>query len=183
MRQRLSDDGFLVIGKITQPYGLMGGLRIWPLTDDPRRFQRLTETVLEAPGGIRQTCTVTGVRAEKKGVVLFCREFEKVEQVKQFIGGTVQIPPSEVVQLPKDSYFQHDLWGLAVYLEDGRYLGEIEEIWPTGSNDVWVVRDGPHERLIPAIKAVVAEVDLGQKRVTLRFMEGLLEPGSIPERS
>ncbi|MBI3995155.1 MAG: PRC-barrel domain-containing protein, partial [Nitrospirae bacterium] len=71
--------------------------------------------------------------------------------------------------------FQHDLLGLGVYLEDGRYLGEIREIMPTGSNDVLVVRDGPRERLIPAIKAIVAEVDLPGKRMVLRYMDGLLE--------
>lgn len=169
-----SDTDWVVIGRITKPFGLKGGLRIHPLTDDPSRFLRLTTTVLESPGGTRLACTIAEARVERKDVVLFCRELETIEQAERFIGGTVRIPPAEVIPLPKDSYFQRDLLGLKVYLEDGRYLGEIREIWPTGGNDVLVVRDGPREYLIPAIKAVVAEVDLRMKRMTLRWMKGLL---------
>lgn len=170
-----SDHDWVVIGAITKPFGLKGGLKIKPLTDDPDRFQQLMTTVLEAADGMQQTCTVTEARVEKGSVTLFCREIETIEQVERFIGGTVRIPRSEVVNLPKDSYFQHDLLGLKVYLEDGRYLGEIEEILPTGGNDVLVVRDGERERLIPAIKSIVSEVDLPRKRMVLRFMKGLLD--------
>jgi 16S rRNA processing protein RimM len=170
-----SDKDWVVIGAITKPFGLKGGLKIHPLTDDPDRFRQLTTTVLEAADGMQQTCTVTEARVEKRSVTLFCREIETVEQVERFIGGTVRIPRSEAVQLPKDAYFQHDLLGLGVYLEDGRFLGEIKEILPTGSNDVLVVRDGDRERLIPAIKLLVSEVDIPHKRMVLRFMKGLLE--------
>ena len=170
-----SDPGWVVIGAITKPFGLKGGLKIRPLTDDPGRFQQLTTTVLEAADGMQQACTITEARVGKGSVTLFCREIETIEQGERFIGGTVRIPRSEVVNPPKDSYFQHDLLGLKVYLEDGRYLGEVQEIFPTGSNDVLVVRDEERERLIPAIKSVVSEVDLPRKRMVLRFMKGLLE--------
>jgi len=170
-----SGDDWVVIGAITKPFGLKGGLKIHPLTDDPDRFQRLATTVLEAADGTRETCTVTEVRVERDSVTLFCRGIETIEQAERFVGGTVRVPRPEAVNLPKDSYFQHDLLGLKVYLEDGRYLGEIREILPTGGNDVLVVRDGERERLIPAIKSVVSEVDLPRKRMVLRFMEGLLE--------
>ncbi|MBI3995446.1 MAG: 16S rRNA processing protein RimM, partial [Nitrospirae bacterium] len=138
-----SGDEWIVIGWITKPFGIKGGMKIRPLTDDPGRFLKLTTTVFEAADGTRQPCTVTDVRADHESVTLFCREIETVEQVERFVGGTVRIPRSEAVRLPPDAYFQHDLLGLGVYLEDGRYLGEIREIMPTGSNDVLVVRDGP----------------------------------------
>ncbi|MBI3810698.1 MAG: 16S rRNA processing protein RimM [Nitrospirae bacterium] len=170
-----SDQDWIAIGAITKPFGLKGGLKIHPLTADPGRFRRLTTTVLEAADGMQQTCTVTEARVENGSVTLFCREIETIEQVERFVGGTVRIPRSEVVNLPKDSYFRHDLLGLKVYLEDGRYLGEIQEILPTGGNDVLVVRDGERERLIPAIKSVVSEVDLPRKRMVLRLMKGLLD--------
>jgi len=168
-------DDWVVIGEITKPFGLNGGLKIRPLTEDPDRFRRLAEAVLEASDGTRQVCTIADIRTDRDSVVLFCREIDKVEQAKRFVGGTIRIPRSEAIPLPKDTYFQHDLLGLRVYLEDGRYLGEIREIWPTGSNDVLVVRDGERERLIPAIKSLVVEVNLQEKRMVLRWMEGLLD--------
>jgi len=170
-----SEQEWIVIGEITKPFGLKGGLKIRSLTNDPDRFGRLRETVLEASDGTRQTCTITEVRTDGKSVTLFCREIDSIERAERFIGGTLRIPPSETVQLPKDSFFQHDLLGLGVYLEDGRYLGAVESIWPTGGNDVLVVRDGARERLIPAIKSLIVQVDLPRKRMVLRFMEGLLE--------
>lgn len=166
---------WLVIGRITAPYGLKGGLKIRHLTEDPKRFLKLSTTVLEAPDGTCATCTVREVRVRNREVILFCRELNGIDQAEQFIGGIVRIPRSQAVSLPADTYFQHDLIHLKVYLEDGRYLGEIQEIWPTGSNDVLVVRDGDRERLIPAIKAVVSSVDLVRRRMTLRWMEGLLD--------
>lgn len=171
----MSADDWIVIGRITKPFGLNGGLKVRPLTEDPGRFRRLAGAVLEAADGSRQTCTVADVRTDRNSVILFCREIDRVEQVKAFVGGTVRVPRTEAIPLPPDSFFQHDLLGLRVYLEDGRYLGEIQEIWPTGSNDVFVVRDGERERLIPAIKSLVAEVDLSGRRIILRWMEGLLD--------
>ncbi|HTN44602.1 MAG TPA: ribosome maturation factor RimM [Nitrospiria bacterium] len=173
--ERASLDDWVVIGEITKPFGLKGGLKIRPLTEDPGRFRRLAGAVLEAVDGTRQTCTIDEVRTDRDSVVLFCREIETVEQVERFVGGTVRIPGSEAIRLPQGSYFQHDLVGLQVYLEDGRYLGVIREIWPTGGNDVLVVRDGERERLIPAIKSIVIAVDLTEKRMVLRWMEGLLD--------
>ncbi|HET6464858.1 MAG TPA: ribosome maturation factor RimM [Nitrospiria bacterium] len=171
----MSADDWVVIGEITKPFGLNGGLKIRPLTEDPGRFRRLAGAVLEAADGMQQTCTLVDVRTDRDSVILFCREIDKVEQVKRFVGGTVRIPRSEAIPLPPNSYFQHDLLGLRVVLEDGRYLGEIREIWPTGGNDVLVVRDGERERLIPAIKSLVVEVNLQEKRMVLRWMEGLLD--------
>jgi len=171
----VSADDWVVIGEITKPFGLNGGLKIRPLTEDPGRFRRLAGAVLEAADGMQQTCTLVDVRTDRDSVILFCREIDKVEQVKRFVGGTVRIPRSEAIPLPPNSYFQHDLLGLRVVLEDGRYLGEIREIWPTGGNDVLVVRDGERERLIPAIKSLVVEVNLQEKRMVLRWMEGLLD--------
>jgi 16S rRNA processing protein RimM len=170
-----AEDPWIVIGAITRVFGLKGGLKVRPLTDDPDRFLELDKAVLETADGMEQTCTLTEVRAVSGSVTLFCREIDTVERARRFIGGTVRIPRSEAVRLPIDSYFQHDLIGLAVYLEDGRYLGEVRSILPTGGNDVLVVRDGPRERLIPAIKSVVARVDLRDRRMILRYMEGLLE--------
>jgi len=170
-----SGQDWVVIGAITKPFGLKGGLKIHPLTDDPERFRHLTTAVLEAADGTRQDCTVTEVRVEGAAVTLFCGGIETIAQAERFLGGTIRVPLGEAVTPPKDSFFQHDLLGLKVHLEDGRYLGEIEAIWPTGGNDVLIVRDGERERLIPAIKSIVARVDLPQKRMVLRYIEGLLE--------
>ena len=168
-------EDWVVIGEITKPFGLKGGFKIQPLTFDKDRFSKLTMLVLTTPRGEWKNVTLSDLRVDPNSVVLFCKELIKVEQVKPFIGGTVRIPPSEMIELPEDSYFQHDLLDQKVFLEDGRYLGEIKEIWATGSNDIFVVRDGERECLIPALKSFVSRVDITRKRITVRWIEGMLE--------
>jgi 16S rRNA processing protein RimM len=63
--------------------------------------------------------------------------------------------------------------GLQVRTEEGRLLGVIEEILPTGSNDVYVCRGGEREILLPAIADVIREIDTKKGFVTVRLLEGL----------
>ena len=62
---------------------------------------------------------------------------------------------------------------MRVWTTEGEFLGRVEEILFTGSNDVYVVRDGDQEVLIPAISSFVREVDIGQKRLIVHLIEGL----------
>ena len=78
-----------------------------------------------------------------------------------------------------DEYFWHELIGLRVYLNTGRYIGTIEHILATGSNDIYVVRDGESESLIPAIHDVVVEIDLKDRKMVIVEMEGLLNLNEV----
>ncbi len=77
--------------------------------------------------------------------------------------------------LPEGSYYQFEIIGLNVYLENGARLGRIESIMETGSNDIYVVKEEGKEFLIPALASVVIEINLPERRMTIRPMQGLLE--------
>jgi 16S rRNA processing protein RimM len=64
---------------------------------------------------------------------------------------------------------------MAVYDKERRYLGTIVEIIYTGSNDVYVVRNGTQETLIPALRDVVRTIDLERGEMRLFTAAGLLE--------
>ena len=87
----------------------------------------------------------------------------------------IQIPEEDRIALPEGSYYQFEIKGLDVYLEGGRFLGKVTDILRTGANDVYVVGQGEKEYLIPALRSVVKEINLSEKRMTLHPMEGLLE--------
>ena len=78
--------------------------------------------------------------------------------------------------LPPGQYYQFQLMGLEVWTSDGKRLGQVAEILPTGSNDVYVVQGEDGELLIPAIEDVVKSVGLETGRITVELIEGLL-PG------
>jgi 16S rRNA processing protein RimM len=75
---------------------------------------------------------------------------------------------------PEGEFYWHDLEGLTVYTDDGACLGRVEEFFPTGSNEVLVVRQGAQETLLPFIKDVILAVDAAQGQLRVRVIPGLL---------
>jgi 16S rRNA processing protein RimM len=71
-------------------------------------------------------------------------------------------------------FYWFDLEGLDVYTEDGECLGRVEEFFPTGSNEVLIVRKGSQEILLPFIKDVVLAVDEARRILHVRAIPGLL---------
>ena len=83
------------------------------------------------------------------------------------------IPQSELPELDEDTYYWVDLIGMKVYTTTDQFLGRIESILETGSNDVYVVKKHETEVLIPALESVVLEIDLEHNRMQVDLPEGL----------
>jgi 16S rRNA processing protein RimM len=174
----MSED-LIIIGKAIGTHGLGGALRIFALTDDPARFSGLKRVILVTKDGQERSCTLTSVRIEKSGAVIACREISSIDDAQAFLQGWVKIPVSEAIPLPEDRFFQFDLIGMSVYLSDGGFVGKLEDILETGSNDVFVVRNGDTEHLIPALKSIICEVDVVHKKMTVSKWEGLTENDAL----
>lgn len=85
------------------------------------------------------------------------------------------IDRKDAIKLPKDTYFIRDLIGIEVYTNDGEKLGIIDDIFKTGSNDVYVVRNSLGKQiLLPAISSVIEKIDLENKKVTVNLIKGLI---------
>lgn len=177
------DEELIIIGKTLKTHGLKGALRVAPLTDVPKRFQGLKSVILETRSGIKKSCTLEAVRESASGgkahIVLACREITSAEEAAPYVQGWVKIPRSQTIPLPKNQFYHFDLMGMAVFFEDGQHLGTLEEILKTGGNDIFVVRHGSREYLIPAIREVVRAVDVQQKRMVLQRISGLIEDDAV----
>ena len=70
------------------------------------------------------------------------------------------------------------LWiyfGLEVYTDEGKFLGILDDIFNTGSNDIYIVKDELGKQiLLPAITEVVKEINLNEKKIIVHILEGLL---------
>ena len=160
---------FLIIGRVLAPWGLKGDLKAEIHTDFPQRFAPdRTVYVGQTP------MTIERSRIHKGNVILKLAGIDSVEQVEGIKGKYLQIPQSESMPLDDDEYYQFQLIGLEVSTSEGRLLGVIERILPTGSNDVYVVKGQDGEFLIPAIEDVVKQVDLDKRTMTIEEIEGLL---------
>lgn len=96
------------------------------------------------------------------------------DQATKLVGSKLFIPESELPELDEDTYYWYELIGIEVYTSEEEFLGRIESIIETGSNDVYVVKKKQKEVLIPALESVVLEIDLQQKRMVVDLPEGLV---------
>lgn len=165
---------YFEIGKITGTHGIRGTMRVFPTTEDPSRFERLKEIIVEIRGK-RETFHIQKVAFHKQFVLLTVKEIIDINVAELYKNGRILIPDAMAIPLGEDEYYNRDLYGLKVVTEEGEELGELTEIFPTGSNDVYVVKkDGKgKELLLPAIKDCIKNVDLENGVMTVKLLEGL----------
>lgn len=181
-RLRASEpSAWVEVARVVRPHGLEGALVFALHGDDPTNLLRAETVRLRgAPGCIE--FRVLSLRAAGRGgrrgrVQLVARlaALHSRAQAEAWVGAGVSIPPSVLEPLGEGEYYWRDLLGLTCRTLDGRELGVVEEIWPTGSNDVLVVRASGRETLVPALRDVIARVDLEAGVVWIDPPRGLLE--------
>ncbi len=102
------------------------------------------------------------------------KDIENIEEAKMIVGSFLEVERKNAVKLPKETYFIFEIIGLEVYDENNIFLGKVENVISTGSNDVYVVKSKDKEELfIPAIREVVKNVSLEKKRITIKMVDGL----------
>lgn len=165
----------ITIGQITTAQGIQGEMRVIPLTDFPERFNQLTEVFIHMDNELVRH-QVVSVRPHNQFILLKLQDIDDRDQALLYRNTLIQIPKSQLMPLPKGHYYLFQIVGLMVYLESGQYLGRVQDILRTGSNDVYQVVDDNHrEFLVPALREVVAEINLEEQKMVIRPMPGLLE--------
>lgn len=160
----------LVVGRILGPHGLKGEVKVEILTDFPERFGLLETVYL---GEELSPVVIEGQRFNKNRIILKLPGCDDREGAGKLRGQFIHVPVEEAMPLGDGEYYLYEILGLEVWTEEGEYLGCVEDILFTGSNDVYVVKNGDREVLIPALSDVVTEVDTDRGRLTVRLMEGL----------
>jgi 16S rRNA processing protein RimM len=171
-------EALLLIGRVIGPHGVRGLVKIVS-------YARSEDTLLGAGriylkqslGKISEYEILSAV--PHKGFSLIRLEgLGSRDQVESYRGAEILIRKAAVSR-DKDEYFWHELIGLRVFLETGRYLGTVKEIVPTAANDIYVVREGKEEFLIPAIHDVVKTIDLENGKMIISEVEGLLDLNEV----
>jgi 16S rRNA processing protein RimM len=159
-----------VIGRILGAVGLTGDVRAQVLTDFPERFGMLRTVHV---GDNLRPYRVEGATLDGDQVVLHLTGVNDAAAAQALRNADLQVPIAEAMPLERDQYFWHQIEGLAVWTEEGEYLGRVTEVLRTGSNDVYVVETGDRELLLPAIDEVIRDVDLARQRLTVHLLPGL----------
>jgi 16S rRNA processing protein RimM len=124
----------------------------------------------------RRVLVVAGARPHRSRLLITFEGVMDRDQADSLQGTYLFVPVSDSPSLPPDEYWTHDLIGCEVVTENGRSLGVLREVIHTTANDVWVVQGQDGETLVPALKDVVSEVDLGARRIVVREIAGLTAP-------
>lgn len=165
---------YIQIGKIINTHGHKGGLKIYPLTDDAKRFYELKRVYIRHNDDYI-VYTVSKVQLHKNVVLLTLMEITDMNAAERLKGLYLEIPKEEARPLPADSYYIFELIGLDVY-EGEQYLGKLCEVLKPGSNDVYVVKTPENKEIyLPALKSVVTLIDLEHGRMEVKIPPGLLD--------
>ncbi len=175
MEVHIDMGNMLKVGVITAPHGLQGEVRVYPTTDEPERFTRLRQVLLEN-AKTRQWVRIKGVKFVKNMAILRLEGFDRLEDVERLRQSNLWIDRKDALPLGEDEYFVADLIGLRVEDEDGQPLGRIEDVITTSANDVYqIAMDDGRSLLLPAIKQCVKEVHIEQGFMRIHILEGLLD--------
>ncbi len=161
-----SEPVFLVVGRLLRPHGVDGEIRMEVLTDFPERLRKGRRVYL---GAEHRPVKLAGVRGADHALLIRLEGIADRDQAELLRGKEVAIQTESLPSLPEGEYYHHQLIGLQVVDETGTDLGALDQILETGANDVYLVktRDGA-ELLLPAIEEVVLNVDLENRRMTVR---------------
>ncbi len=177
----------LQVGVLTKPHGVHGAVKVFPTTDDTRRFKKGQEFILERKKE-RRTVKVEKVQTSGQFVVLKFEGFETPEEIAPYASCPLLVDREHAVALKKDEFFLTDLEGLSVYRDtDGALIGTVTSVMPTGANEVLIIKavggeyDGIEvapgkELLFPSIKECIKQIDVPGGKIVAHLMTGLIEP-------
>ena len=163
----------LEVGKIVNTHGLRGEVKVVPWTDYPEVFEDI-ETVYIKKKSDFERLDIAGIKYQKNNLIIRFAQLKDINEAEKYKNRVLYAERASLGELPEGVYYIADLIGLDVVKEDGEKVGVISDVFNTGSNDIYEVkREGQKNLLLPVIDDVVLNIDVENKKVTVRMMEGL----------
>lgn len=160
----------LEVGQIVNTHGLKGEVKITHWCDYPEVFEKLSTIYFSD-----KAYKIQSVKYHKNSIILKLSGIDTIEMAEKLRNTVICASREELALDGEYTYYVRDLLGLTVY-SNGEILGELTDWFPTGSNDVYVVRTEEGKNImVPAIRQVVKKVDLKEKFMEVELLEGLLD--------
>jgi len=163
----------VAVGHVTKAHGIRGEVAVEVRSDNPDRF--VEGAIVFTEGG--RSLTIERAHAHgARHLVKFAGVLDRAA-AESLRGQVLVVPESWLPVLAEGEYWPFQLEGCEVLTESGRSLGTVSEVIPNPANDLWVaVDDDGIETLVPALRDVIAEVDVAAKRILVRDVPGLTAP-------
>lgn len=164
---------FITIGEIVKTRGLRGCMKVLSFVDTQDISAELEFVYTQDNSGQKKLYNLRKIDISGKFLFVELDGIGDVDLAKTFVGCKIVIPGNMLKELSEGEYYWKDIIGLDVYSEEGKLLGQIESVFPTGSNDVYVCKGGEREILLPAIADVIKSIDIDRRVMNVKLMEGL----------
>jgi 16S rRNA processing protein RimM len=168
------DPTAVAVAEIGAAHGLRGQLRLWPYQGDAPSLEPGRRMLLERDDAWFEA-TIVALAPHGRGMLLTLEGIADRDAAAALTGMRVLVRAADLPAPDEGEFYTYELEGFSVVTTEGRALGTIAETFPTGLNDVWVVRGDGQEHLIPIIADVVREIDRPARRVVIHPMPGLLD--------
>ncbi len=166
-------EDLFTVGVVTTAHGIKGELKVFPTTDDAKRFKKLKEVIVKSKHKT-ETVKVESVKFFKQFVILKLEGIDDMDTAYLYKNAELCVTRDNAVKCEKDEYFIADLIGIKVYDEDKNLIGTVSEVLQTGANDVYEIkREDDSLVYIPAIKECILSVDIPSGVMNIHVMEGL----------
>lgn len=164
----------LEIGQIVNTFGIKGFVKVNPFVGDISRFDDLKKVFVKSNKSIKELM-VEEVKYHKNMVLLKFKGIDRVEDAEPLRNSYLEVDRENAIELQEGEYFIVDLLGLNVITDENELIGKLEDIFNTGSNDIYVVKseDGK-QLLLPAISEVIKEINIQEGKIIVHLLEGLI---------
>ncbi len=163
------------IGRVVKPHGIKGRVKVEYFGEDLDRFLLYREVIIRDTTGKAQTFEVVEAVAQPPRIILTLKGIQTLEDTDSLINQEILVRRETLPKLAEDESYWVDLIGMGVETVEGKRLGRVKTIFPTGAHDVFVVEGGRREIHLPATAEIIERVDPERSVVTVRWMEGLWE--------
>ena len=165
---------YLEIGQIVNTFGIKGMVKVKPFTDNIERFDELEKVYIENKKG-KKEYEIEEVKYHKNMVLIKFKGIENPEDANLLRESYLLVDRANEKPLEEGTYYIVDMIGLDVYTDENEFLGKLEDIFNTGSNDIYVVKNELGKQiLLPAIDDVLKEIDMDNKKVVVHLIPGLI---------
>lgn len=166
-------ENLLQVGVIATTHGIRGEVKVFPTTDDPKRFLDLKNVILD-DGKTTLDLEIQNVKFFKNLVILKFKGIDNINDIEKYKKAGLYVTREDAVELEEDEYFIADLIGMDVISDEGEQLGTISDVLQTGANDVYVISSkGQKDLLLPAIHECVLDVNVEERTMKVHLMPGL----------
>jgi 16S rRNA processing protein RimM len=166
----------LLIGEVVGVHGIKGNLKVRSYAESPDIFTPDLTLAVNPPGGVKTTRRIKWARPYQRGLLMALEGIDSREQAEAMLGAALFIQKKLLAAPEAGTFFWFELVGMRVFTLEDQYVGKVESVFQTGSNDVYVVRNPGGEReeiLLPAIASVIRDIDLDTNTMRVDLLEGL----------